>query len=717
MYSKSKILLLDDPLSALDHTTAQSIVQKCFSKNRMHSKIVVLVTHRTHLVHHLGDQFIELSGGEVKVSTDDPFLSNGGLALSEELKDVESVEPELKSQKVLDGDTPGNFIEEEHREHGGVKAKVWLTFVKAGKWWWALLAAMMALTRVFNISQKWFFKSWGEAYGEEDAANLWSLNHTGHQFNAEWTSFQQSNKMFTFLSFDPIDYLPPPSEDLRPWLLILLVISIGQSLSLLAYGCSQLIAVYATSKKMFADVMVRITNASFRFYDVTPAGRLMNRLTSDIQVLDDALSYFGSTIFYGSLWISSVLVIALISPVFLFFSAALMFLFVFVFFQFLPTSRSLKRLETVSLSPLFTNFGELLQAQGLTTVRAFQAQEPFQNGIIAVVDQLQGLSHFYWSVQNWLMWRYENISALATFALTAIALLVDLSPGMTAFMLLNAAGFIQSTHTLCIRFGELQTEFISVERVVELLDVEQEPAGTIRPPASWPRFGSDIHFDNVTIRYAPHLNPSLTGISLHIPGGSTTAIIGRTGSGKSTLAAALLNIVRAESGVITIDNIALTDIDVKSLRKHITFVPQDPVLFPGTIRHNLDPLNDFSDEECESVLARVCADADQAWTLNTQVSSGGHNFSQGQRQLVGITRAVLRRSPIVILDEATASIDTETSMGLQKILRTEMKESTVITIAHRVEAVNDADYSVVLENGQVLSQGPLQNGVRLETED
>jgi ABC-type multidrug transport system fused ATPase/permease subunit len=539
----------------------------------------------------------------------------------------------------------------------------------------------------------------------------------GYQLEAKWGSLYDSDVLAKSMSIDPIDFLPSPNENLRPWLIILMLISIGQSLSLLMYAISQLTAVYATSKVMFAKSLSRITHATFRFYDITPAGRLMNRLTSDIQILDSALNYFGSTIFSVSLFVSSVIVIAWISPIFLLFSAALMAVFVFVFVQFLPASRSLKRLETVSLSPLYTIFGELLQDQGLTSVRAFHAQHAFEERVVTIVDQFQGLGHFYWCVQNWLLYRYENISALASFALTAIALATNLPPGMTAFMLINANNFIQSTHALCIRFGDLQTEFISVERIVELMEVEQEPQGSLNPPASWPRFGSKITLENVTVRYASHLDPSLTDVSLNIPGGSTTAVIGRTGSGKSTLAAALLNIVRAETGVITIDGVPLTNINVKALRHRVTFVPQDPVLFLGTIRQNLDPVDDFTDEECDSVLSRVCdAHAGQDWNLDTHVESGGKNFSQGQRQLIGITRAVLRRSPIVILDEATASIDVATSMELQKILREELHEATIITIAHRVEAVEGADYFVVLENGKVKSEGAVRGDVEEDDE-
>lgn len=251
-------------------------------------------------------------------------------------------------------------------------------------------------------------------------------------------------------------------------------------------------------------------------------------------------------------------------------------------------------------------------------------------------------------------------------------------------------------------------DFVSVERVVELLHLDQEPRGPMSPPAAWPLPAGDIVFENVTLRYAPHLAPSLSNITLRIPGGSTTALLGRTGSGKSTLALSLLATVRPESGRILIDNIDIATVDTQALRSRITFLAQDPVLFPGTMRHNLDPLDEFSTSTCAAVLERVCAKHN--WTLETQIEAGGKNLSQGQRQLVGLTRAVLRRSAIVILDEATASVDQETAREVQGVLREELGGSTVVTIAHRLEAVREADFCVRLEKGRVLESGRARGG-------
>ena len=377
----------------------------------------------------------------------------------------------------------------------------------------------------------------------------------------------------------------------------------------------------------------------------------------------------------------------------------------------------------VSLTPLMTNFGILLE--GLATVRAFRAQAQFQDRIIAVTDLFQKMDHFYWSLQTWLLFRFDIIAAISTLLLTLLALYEDLSPGLTAFMLTTASGFVAATNYICRAYGSLQMDFVSVERVIELLDLEQEDRGSIIPPAAWPSNKDDVIFDKVTIRYAENLPPALSDVTFHIPGGSTTAIIGRTGSGKSTLALSLLATVRPDNthgGSIKIGLMDLSKVDVHVLRQRVTFIAQDPVLFPGTLRQNLDPNETYSDAECEAVLEKVLSTARSQiastiplegstqtmpeLTLSTAIATGGKNLSQGQRQLLGLGRAILRRSPVIILDEATASIDGITALEVQRVLREELQQSTVIMIAHRVEAVREADWVIALDKGRVVEAGP-----------
>lgn len=616
--------------------------------------------------------------------------------------------PEIDVSKAQEsGSIADEFMTEEHRAQWGVQTRVYWKYIKSGKLkFWGLQLLVLAFYRLLSIYRSWFLKTWGEAYDQVSQSFVLMMGNEELFPARASVSHFQTNSTST-VPFAPIDSYPPPQDDVKPWLVAFLIIGLVQAIALPCIDLSLLVVNYNASKALFTEAMVSVTKATFRFYDVTSIGLLMNRLTSDISTIDGSInSHFCNLSMQIVTWTSAMVIIASVTPTFLLFSLILTFLFVVIFFRFLPASQSLRRLEMVSLSPLMSNFGELLH--GLTTVRAFHSEERFQERVISVVDKFQGMDHFYWATQAWLMYRYDNLAGFSTFILTTLALYTDISPGMTAFVLVAASNFIGSTRSICRRYGQLQMDFVSVERIDEILHVEQEPVGTIDPPASWPEFGSPIVFEHVTIRYAPHMDPpALNNICLQIPGGSTTAIVGRTGSGKSTLAVALLNVVRPESGSISINNLNIADVNTETLRSRVTFVAQDPVLFPGSIRLNLDPIETYTDEQCDAVLQRLCGR--HGFTLATNIEAGGRNLSQGQRQLIGLSRAVLRRSPIVILDEATASIDHETSIEIQQILREEMVEATVIMIAHRVEAVKGADYAIILDKGRVVRQGPVKD--------
>ena len=714
VYSRAPILLLDDPLSALDHQTAESIVRNCFKGPLVQGRTVILVTHRLDLCQDLAQQMIEVSEGRVKVLDQKTDLNTLSLVRSRDSTG------DAKKEKEEDEETPDKFLEDEKRVHGGVKLKIYWEFIKAGKFkWWALTVLVVVFDRIIGIGESWFLKEWGEAYNSPSAS-------------------------ISSLVSGPFKRFPSPEANVNPWLLAYFGIAMASSVMTFFDDGVYIILTYTTGKTMFNDIMQRVAHATFRFYDVTPVGRLMNRLTSDIGTIDGSIAGRLSYMVYLAIaWLAALLVIASVTPVFLVFSVALSVSFIWIFKSFLPTSQSLRRLEMVSLSPLMSNFGALLH--GLTTVRAFRAQSRFQDRVIEVTDAFQKMDHFYWSLQSWLSYRFDTLAACSTFILTLLALYTGVSPGLTAFVLISAGTFVSCTHSLCKMYGSMQMDFVSVERVVELMHLDQEPPGTIAPPASWPSYGGDIVFNDVTIKYAPHLEPSLHSLSFCIPGGSTTALLGRTGSGKSTLALSLLATILPTTGTISIDGIDVSKVNTQALRHRLTFLAQDPVLFPGSMRENLDPLKEHTDEECDKVLQRVCAK--HQWKLDTQIDTGGKNLSQGQRQLVGLTRAVLRRSSIIILDEvslspfpilssicpslpflslyipsrtknadtkpstqATASIDTETAMTIQQILREEMRESTVITIAHRLEAVKNADFYIRLDHGRIIGQGAVDAG-------
>lgn len=685
VYSRAPYLFLDDPISALDQQTAEHIMKFCISSSLCAGRTVLLVTHRLDLVETVAESAIEISEGrallrDISEVHDSLRHSENGNVMSKQTQGTQAAVEDVVGAEETDEQSADavkdRFIEEEKRAHGAVKFQVYWQYIRAGRLrWWGVLSVAIIIFRLFDVGRTWFLKAWGESY---DRVSSQSLS-------------------------DPFKDLPTPDKTLTPWLVGFTIFAIGQAVMHAVSQVLVLMITYFAGKRMFHDVMLRVSNAAFRFYDVTPIGRLMNRMTGDVSIIDGDLGRQLQTIvWWAVVWLSSIIVIMSATPMFLVISLFITAAFVAVFSQFLPTSQNLRRLEMVSLSPLMANFGTLIE--GLVTVRAFRAQRRFQAGVIRVVDTFQKMDHFYWSLQTWLMVRFDTLSSASILAVTLLAIWTNVSPGLTAFVLTSAHKFVAATHFLCRQYGQLELDFTSVERVVELTHIDQEPAGTQQVPAAWPTSG-EILFDHVNIRYAEDLDLILKDINLTIPGGSNVALIGRTGSGKSSLALALLATVRPSSGTTYIDNLDITSIQPSELRKRITFLAQEPTLFVGTMRQNLDPVDEFSDSECSGVLERLGGRYN--WVLSTQVEAGGKNLSQGQRQLVQLARAILRRSPLVILDEATASIDLGTSMEVQDILRQEMVRSTVITIAHRVEAVSNADWVVELAKGEVVYAGPV----------
>ena len=317
LYSPARILYLDDPISALDHQTAETVVRKCLRGPLTEDRTIVLVTHRIALCKDLAKQLVEIREGTAHV------LDQGALSTSDLMR-VSSSEPEDHSKEDQQEDVEElteaeNFMEDEKRAHGGVKAAVYWEYIKAGKLkWWAVLIVIVLLDRMVGVGETWFLKSWGEAY----------------------------NRPQEHIASNPLDNLPSPDINVRPWLLGFFLLAIADAALFFVWQCVSIIITYMSGRRMFRDVICRVSHATFRFYDVTPVGRLMNRLTSDIGTVDGNVSdQFEEITYYLIAWVSSIVVIASVTPIFLVFSIALTVSFVLIFLRFLPTSQSLRRLE------------------------------------------------------------------------------------------------------------------------------------------------------------------------------------------------------------------------------------------------------------------------------------------------------------------------------------------------------------------------------------
>ncbi|RGP78232.1 hypothetical protein FLONG3_3648 [Fusarium longipes] len=684
VYSKCRILLLDDPLAALDHDTASYIVQHFLRGPLAQGRNIVLVTHRDDLVLKHADQVVDIKDGfahvltqeQLKEELEHPHHVNSGST------DVQRHET---SQDHASEDIPGSKdVPEQVTETGAIPLTIYQKYMSAGGWHlWLSLALFYGLSRYCDIARARLLEAWGhESAGLEGVvvSNYWGL--------------------------------PNPSQHPRPWLYVLAGLSIAQ---VVAYAAAQVLLASISiraAKVLFRIAIDRVSKASFRYHDTTPTGQLKNRLISDMGMVDGGILAPLESFVYNMIALGLSLFAIMTHQVFLVLIVFVVgILFSYFYSIYVPASRCLRRMEMRYLTPIIANIG--VMQDGLVTIRALKVEERFQDKHLEAVDDFQKHDHFFWSMTFWLDFRLGMSSAIMRSILVLTMVYMGTPASAVGFVLTQTNIAMVAVQQLCEKFAALQLDAVSLERVNALNRVPEEPSGDIEPPQDWPRPCDNVRFDSMSFKYADDLPSVLDHVSFEIPGGSTCAVLGRTGSGKSTIANALLATQAPASGTVTIGSINLAQVDRTALRHRVTFIQQDPILFPGTLRDNIDPETKFSDQECTNAIHRVLG-AD--WALDSRIDAGGKNLSQGQRQLVGICRAVLRRSGLVILDEATASIDRGTAATVQRILRQELKESTVITIAHRLEAVQDATWCLRLDGGRVVECGPAKNlgGMREE---
>ncbi|KAH9902650.1 P-loop containing nucleoside triphosphate hydrolase protein [Cubamyces lactineus] len=712
LYSPAKCILLDDPLAAVDLHTAQHIVKKALSGDFARDRTIILVTHHINLCLPIAAYLVELSAGSVLRQGMSSELQERG-ALDELVEAEDTVEQdkteassatEVENEADLSAATQpvenkqpepsGKLVEEEARAEGRVSFRTYMTYIRAaGILSWILTVLLMILIRFINVGFQFFLARWGEAY-EHDESIMGRL---------------------AIRVQDILDGLPPPDVNVIPWLMVYLYISIAGAFSMLAYISLGYYASLQASRSLFLSMLQRLSRAPARFFDVTPIGRILNRFTSDINTVDHALQSSGRAALSGTLnFIISFSVIISVVPSFAPFALFIAWLYIRLAPSYVRASRDLRRLESVSLSPAFAGFDELLR--GLSHVRAFGVEARYQDRFYKRVDKFQTFDHVYWLIAGWLNWRYDCLGSVVVFLTTLFALWSDVSSGYAALVIVQAGVFANASRQLVRVLAQVELDFNSVERIVEYLEVPQEAPAIVdekRPPAGWPTSNGELMVEDLVVKYAPHLPAVLKGLSFSVKPTEKVAVVGRTGSGKSTLAMSLLRVVEPAEGHIIIDGIDITTIGLEDLRSRITIISQDVSLFSGTLRSNLDPFDEHSDQECWDVLERChltsilkgslqrSQDSAAALSLDMPISQTG-SLSAGERQLVAMARAILRRSNVVILDEATSQIDSELDDQIQRTIREEFAGAIVITIAHRLRTVLDYDRIMVLSAGEIV---------------
>uniref|UniRef100_A0A671LLL1 Canalicular multispecific organic anion transporter 2-like n=1 Tax=Sinocyclocheilus anshuiensis TaxID=1608454 RepID=A0A671LLL1_9TELE len=443
------------------------------------------------------------------------------------------------------------------------------------------------------------------------------------------------------------------------------------------------------------------------FFDTTPIGRIINRFSKDIYVIDEVLPstvlmFLGT--FFASL--STMIVIIFSTPIFALVIGPLALIYFFVQRFYVATSRQLKRLESVSRSPIYSHFSETVT--GTSVIRAYGRNTAFVLLSDMKVDENQK-SYYPGIVSNrWLGVRIEFIgNCIVLFAaLFAVIGKEKLSPGLVGLSVSYALQVTMSLNWMVRMTSDLESNIVAVERVKEYSETATEAPWIVKdkqPPPDWPPKGN-VEFIDYSVRYREGLDLVLRNISLEIKGGEKIGIVGRTGAGKSSMTLCLFRLLEAADGEIVIDEVKISEIGLHDLRSKLTIIPQEPVLFSGTLRMNLDPFEKYSDEEVWKVLELSHLKkfvSNQPSKLELECSEGGENLSVGQRQLVCLARALLRKTRILVLDEATAAVDLETDDLIQSTIRTQFEDCTVFTIAHRLNTIMDYTRVLVLDKGKI----------------
>lgn len=517
-----------------------------------------------------------------------------------------------------------------------------------------------------------------------------------------------SNVWLTAWSNDPP--LPDGTQDLNKRDLRLGVygaLGLAQGVTILFGSLALSLGSLKGAMLLHNGLLHNILRSPMSFFDTTPLGRIVNRFSKDVDTMDLAIPMtVRSWLMCFLQVVSTLIIITMTTPIFLAVAVPVFVLYYLIQAFYVATSRQLKRLESVTRSPIYTHFSETLS--GVSTIRAYGAQERFVQESNQRVDHNQ-MCYYPSTISNrWLAVRLELCGNLIVLSAALFAVFgSDHLDGGIVGLSLSYALSITATMNWMVRMScEFETNIVAVERIMEYTRSPTEAAWEIpgaKPPPEWPKDG-EVQFRDYATRYREGLDLIIKDITVFVAPGEKVGIVGRTGAGKSSLMLSLFRIIEPAQGTILIDGVDVTKIGLHDLRSKLTIIPQDPVLFSGTVRTNLDPFKSKSDDDIWAALElshlkTFISGLDKG--LEHEVQEGGENLSVGQRQLLCLARALLRKSKVLVLDEATAAVDLETDALIQQTIRREFSNSTILTIAHRLNTILDYDRILVLEQGRV----------------
>ncbi|CAB3400604.1 unnamed protein product [Caenorhabditis bovis] len=707
VYQNKDVYFLDDPLSAVDAHVAKHIFKNVIGPNGLLSHTTrVFVTNTTSFLKE-SDRILVLKGGVVHhFDTFDNLMKNDEARVyleevneeelekakegeTEEEIDFDSDDEQKSSVSIMSKSssrkkksvvskmstkTPKALITKEEAASGKVKFSIYMLYFKSmGILKYVLPYIITVLINMgLSMGRSLWLSAWSDANIDPANPDKIALGVRLGIFSA----FGFSEIIFLFLS-----------------------------LTFLILGGIE------ASRNLHGPLVHNVLRNPLSYFDVTPTGRIINRLAKDIEIVDLQLSGAFRFLFIGFLnLMQTIIIVTYSTPAFILVIIPVFFIYYFIFRYSINSTRQLRRVASVTKSPIFSNFSETLL--GISTIRAFDWNSEFiRRNEIHVYNNVRS-SYYSAFATRWLSVRLELLGNTVILAASLLAILSKDS-GLTAGMLgLSVSYSLNITFMLNMfvrQISEVETNVVAVERIDQYSKNKGEaPWRTpFALPKNWPTNGS-VTLTSYSCRYRDELELVLKNIDLDIQPGQKVGVCGRTGAGKSSLALALFRIVEAAEGRIHIDDIDTRKMGLHDLRENLTIIPQENVLFANTLRFNIDPQNEYSDAQIWRALEHSNLKThveSLPLKLESLVSEGGDNFSVGQRQLLCLTRALLKKSKILVLDEATAGIDNRTDALVQATIRKEFADSTIITIAHRLNTILDYDRIIVMENGKIVEDG------------
>uniref|UniRef100_A0A8C4FDA7 ATP-binding cassette sub-family C member 9 n=1 Tax=Dicentrarchus labrax TaxID=13489 RepID=A0A8C4FDA7_DICLA len=727
LYQNTNIVFLDDPFSALDIHLSDHLMQEGILKLLQDDKrTVVLVTHKLQYLTH-ADWIIAMKDGSVLREGTLKDIQNHDVELYDHWKTLmnrhdHELEKDIQqdSQTTLERKTlrrafysreTKNQIddedEEEEEEEEDDDNMSTTTNRRSKIPWrvcWCYLSSGGFFMVFLMVSSKLLKHSVIVAIDYWLA--LWTSSKTSQSTGGGTAPTNETSTVYGGNSTQPT---PATMEDEDSYYLPVFIIlcAAGITLCLITSLTVEFLGLSAATN-LHHNLLNKIIHAPIRFFDITPLGQILNRFSADTNIIDQHIpptleSLTRSTL----LCLSAIGVISIITPAFLIALVPLAVAFYFIQKYFRVASKDLQDLDDSTQLPLLCHFSET--AEGLTTIRAFRHEARFKQRMLELTDTNNTAYLFLSAANRWLEVRTDYLGAVIVLTAAGASIWSSLynlpRGGLVGLGLTYALTVTNYLNWVVRNLADLEVQMAAVKKVNSFLGTESEnyegSMGASQVPENWPQEG-EIKIQDLCVRYDPMLKPVLKHVNAYIEPGQKVGICGRTGSGKSSLSLAFFNMVDIFEGKIVIDGIDICKLPLQTLRSRLSIILQDPVLFSGSIRFNLDPERTCTDDRLwEALEIAQLKNMVKALPggLDAVVTEGGENFSVGQRQLFCLARAFVRKSSILIMDEATASIDMATENILQKVVMTAFADRTVVTIAHHVSSILEAEQVLVFSSG------------------